>query len=805
MKNIKKLAFILIALSIALSCSKDEPAQEVVKPIEGAKQVEVSVILPEGSNLDLTTTEIVSLGESFKVPKSGVTKIYVAPGDRSFVLLQDKEGEVIFMGFITKEEKELSIMSSGKAALYFALGTIFQFEQTKEKYFNEYNSQKEIIPFNEAITTLFLADKHFLKNEAFKNLVKNTMDELTVPKEAISKTNKVKGVVIDGTNEKSGVKITNEGPLSIGFQAQSRRRSHAYVYKIASKLIGSTSFVSVPRELVNQKEVERADGFTSLLGTFWTAATGKGQDLAIKNTPAISLPLLGTESAAKFEVRLIGLSCEANPTEGMSEEEKKKYNEMQMDYFVFDLLLPFLGTALGAESYDSTKNEIFKTAVVSALGSGFFETIQKGEVPKAFLDLSREFALGITSGNGLDPGLAKIAQAAVTYFDFDVLLGNDPKKISKYFKPAAIADLTLQLNDFARLQAAACTSNAIEKWEVIASRSTNITLQPNESIIRPGGSQTLEVTISSDGQLAENQSYEMEWTTSGKYGSLNGTSNPNQTLTNNSKTVVYTANSGTVPDNAADDVIVKVYIKDANTGTKTLLDEGKAIVKIAKNQYKIVPENPYLRGGEFENLSVVDFEGNPIPNPTTGSIKIEWGTTGKFGKYDGVTNYYNAPNQNAGPTYECLDYTTKIGVENVNAKIYLYNNEGKSLIDEVEGIININNDPNVKFVNVSIVEKTSGTSFTIDAVFKIPADKDAKTYKIEVLEINPVVSSVIGSTYTWTPTNYDSTKIKKDGDNFVYYGMNYGAGVNINNGPAIAQARAFYAGVKGKAKVTMTK
>jgi len=797
MKNLKISLTTIVLLIFALACSNDEPAeQQSVKPIEGATEVEVSVILPSGSNLDLTTTEIVSLGESFKVPASGKTKIYVAPGNRSFVSLQDKNGEVIFMGFITNEEKELSIASSGKAALYFGLGTIFQVEQTKETYFKDYNSQKEIIAFNEAITPIFISDKYFLKSDTFKNLVKNTIIELTSLKEITSKTNKVKDVIVNDTDEKSGVKVTNEGPLSIGFQSQSRRRSYAYIYKIASKPIGSNSFTTVPRALVNQTEISRSDGFTSTLGTFWTGATGKGQELFIKDTPAISLSLSDDESAAKFEVKVIGLSCEGNPTEGMSEEEKKKYNDMQMDYFVFDLILPALGTALGAESFDSTGGELFKTAVVSALGSSATEEVSKGNFKKAANDFMGEFIKG-----NLSSTLDNVLETIVQFSDLDNIdLGVGGT--AKIFKPLAVIDALLQLNDFIRLQASACTSNAIEKWEVIASRSTNINLLPKESIIRPGSSQTLELKISSDGQLGTGQSYEMEWTTSGNYGSLN---NGSVDFTNSSKTVIYTANPFLSYDNAEDDVSVKLYIKD-DKGNKTLLGEDNAIVKIAKNKYKIVPENPYLKGGDFVNLSVVDFEGNPIPNPPTGSIKIEWGTTGTYGKYDGVTNYYNAPNQNAGPTYECQDYNTKTGIENINAKIYLYSSEGKKLIDEVKGIININNDPNVKFVNVSIVEKTVGISFTIDAVFKIPSDKDAKTYKIEVLEMNPDSSpSRKGMTYTWTPTSYDNAKIKIDGDNFVFYGMDYGAGVHVSNGPGIAQAKAFYAGVTGKAKVTITK
>ncbi len=112
--------------------------------------------------------------------------------------------------------------------------------------------------------------------------------------------------------------------------------------------------------------------------------------------------------------------------------------------------------------------------------------------------------------------------------------------------------------------------------------------------------------------------------------------------------------------------------------------------------------------------------------------------------------------------------------------------------------------PIISEVDVSIVENTVGTSFTIDAVFKIAPVANAQSYRIEVLSMNPnSTPSQIGKTFTWTPTT-NALPLIRDGDgNFVFY-LGYGAGVNTANAPGIAQARAFYAGVTGRARVTVT-
>lgn len=110
----------------------------------------------------------------------------------------------------------------------------------------------------------------------------------------------------------------------------------------------------------------------------------------------------------------------------------------------------------------------------------------------------------------------------------------------------------------------------------------------------------------------------------------------------------------------------------------------------------------------------------------------------------------------------------------------------------------------VREVDISIVEKTAGTAFNIDAVFRIAAVSNARSYRIEVLSMNPNSSpSQIGKTYTWTPATNTAPLIQDGSGSFVFY-LGYGAGVNTANAQGIAQARAFYAGVTGKARVTIT-
>lgn len=110
----------------------------------------------------------------------------------------------------------------------------------------------------------------------------------------------------------------------------------------------------------------------------------------------------------------------------------------------------------------------------------------------------------------------------------------------------------------------------------------------------------------------------------------------------------------------------------------------------------------------------------------------------------------------------------------------------------------------IQTIDVTIIERTSGTTFNIDAIFQIMAVQDAKTYEIEVLEMNPnSIPSQIGKKFTWTPTTDQHPLVKDSAGNFQFF-LDYGGAANVANSAAIAQLKAFYAGVTGRARVTIT-
>ncbi len=832
MKKLKLASIIIITMLVFTACKKDDDLIEKPEQIEGLETIDVKVILPEGSDLDLTTTKIISFGRPFDVASTGESKIAINPESPTLIYLQGENEDMIFMGFITEQNRELSIKSTGQASLYFALGTIFQFQEIKQKYLNEYHTNSEIVPFHEALTNLFLADSNFLEKDAFQDLIVETVKDLIDPKQVIDITNK--GIIVKDTQDKSGIKVTNEGPLSIGFQSQTRRRTHAFIYKTASKKEGEKAFkvelsdISGSVECTKEVPIETTDGFTSVVGSLWSVASGKGQDLFIKDTPPVSLPLTEDEIAAKYEVRVIGLNCDTSEKNKMTLKEREKFEELQLDFFVFDLVLPTFGTIFGFEEFDSTKANLFKGAVVAALGSGTLELINNGKYKEGSIAFIKEFTQGIISGN-LDEAYKKLAIEIIKIADLDKIIGkdlntDDIKKLRKIIKPFAIVDALLQLNDaYGRILYDACRSNAIESWEVIATKS-NVTLSPRNDIIKVDGSKLFEVLVE-EADLANGQSFEFEWATTGNYGKFTAGGGSGNTYTGTNKTLAYTA---TITEEelsslneAIDSVFVKVYIIEGSN--KSLIGEDKTSIKIVKDGYKIIPNGVTINGGTEVALSVVDYKNTPIVAPPGQSLRIYWSTSGKHGSFSGTSNTYSSGDgqilYNKAP-YECLDFETDQGVENISAKIYFVDSGIYSLIDEVETTINIDNNENKIVFNVNATNWTwsetivpgVGTAVGLHSGFYVPYYKDATGYKIEILDwkfggkVYAGQIQFIGRIYTWTNESQSSPigSFLKGKDISEGYGVHIaGSGIYLEH-PDYDKTLATHEATTGEAIVTVT-
>jgi len=723
MKTSLKLVFTLVAVSLLIwACSSsddveqlmdddvsinddvdstDDESSETLQLIE----IDIRVALPEESNLDLSTTEIVSFLQSYDVGSNGQATILANSEEQTFISLQNNEGHVLLYGFIDQTNNTLSIESSAKASLYFALGTFLQFDGIKDKFFNEFETNSEVLELQTAMKTRFLEDPYFMEEEGFAELVKTTVDKLVNNKEIIDVG---KGVIVD-SQEKSGIRVVNKGRDAIAFQSRTRRRSHAFIYK-RKHLDKDALFFEEDIENVTigsatkEAEIETTNGFTSTLGTVWDWSTGKGLELFIKDSPPVSLPLEANEEEAYYDVRMVG----AYDTDDITYpgkfnlSELNKIEDLNFDTALFDVILPVFGTLISSPNIDSKKVQLLQTAMSSLLGSSTVEQIKKGEIKEGSLSFFKQLSLNIASGlsdESFFKNLIDVLELIMNpnYFDdWDKL---DAKQIQKVFGPLKIVDAILQANDaLARILPDVLSANPLEEWQVVISESNDLTCLVEKSVINPSETTIVEAVVQ-DLSLEEDQLVRYVWETSGTYGKLVDPNNPNNTgveytvttREENKISFMATVNeSELVLGDVKQDIKVKAFLIEGNLQTE--LGECTTTITITPNKWKIRPDGITISGGNNLVLRIVDEENKPLIAPEGMITDVEWGSTEKHGQFD----WYESFSGSTEVTYECLDEETDKGTEIITARVYLKNKDDGSrvLAQELEATVNIDNDEN---------------------------------------------------------------------------------------------------------------
>lgn len=728
------------------------------------KEIDVAIILPEESNLDLSTTEIVSFLQSYGVDSNGQVTILGNAKDETFVSLQNKEGNVLLYGFIDDTNNILSIASSAKASLYFSLGTFAQFDGIKDKFFNEYEVNSEVEELQNIMEARFLENPYFMEEDGFAELVKATVDKLVNDKEIIDIS---KGVIVD-SQEKSGVKVINSGQDAISFQSRSRRRAHAFVYKTAYKPKGENqSFIDLLTDIsgnensYEDREINRTDGFTSVIGTGFDVFVGKGQQLFIKDTPPLRLPLTGNEQAAKFSVRVIGPHCTFSDLNQLTQAEFEKLEEIYIDTFAFDIILPTISTVVGFKKLDENKISlnVLRDAVVAAMGSSSLELLFDGKFSEAFFNFAGQFNTGGTN-NFLEAFIKGLLKGTL-----------DAKNIDKLIGPLKIADALLVANDaIGRISLASCLANPLEEWEVIISETNDLTCLTDKSVINPAEITTVKAVVQ-DLELRENQNVLYIWETSGPYGKFtgDGVSFDGQTaatLNDNVINFLATVNeSELVLGDVEQEIHVKAILKEGTQ--ESVLGECTSTIKITPNKWKIRPDGLTISGGNNLVLRIVDEQNKPVTAPEGMSMDVEWNSTKKHGQIDRYNNFSGTTEV----TYECLDSETENGIEIISAKVYLVGGDGfdRVLAHELEATINIENDENklIYTVNSDIQDyinpPTAESPFYNYGVYAywefdpkkaeadLPVGKEVERYHLQIIEpFNCAISK------TWYPENQEN-------------------------------------------------
>lgn len=826
----KILILSITFLIIVAGCKKDsvipDGGNDNPDPTGSFQTVGASIVLPEGSTIDLNNATLTSLSEEFSVKNDGTSKVISNTGYRTLAILKDKNDEIILTGFIDSTNAEVSVRSTVISNLYLALGTVFLPVEIKDKFFKEIGTFPDLDKIVEDASKNFATDPNYLFSSDFADVLQEKIMKIQESGSVIDVYEK--SIRADGADIRSGIQLREDNSFSFSVINTYRRRAHAFIYKKRiEKEDGSTQnlisdYASEDPGSVSDVKVSSPKAIREVMGVIADWAGGAGMSFAATEAGPVQLGIEDGEKEVLYHCRVIGTSGGGDQRSLMTTKEKEKLNDLVYETFAYELVLPILLDIAGhteiLNGLDETKFEFFvdQLQLIGSSISSVEEPLQKGEYKKALEEFMISYYNNTLGGKA--PDLIKIlldnVAAAGVQLSPDYFVQNSSKAaiisdgFAKYLKRT---DLFLKIADYTRILYANAHSNYLEQWDVTAKKD-EIVLTPEEAVIVRGKYVDFEVLkepTPNDGAVLQ-----YEWSTTGKYGVISdNASHIDQVAFTSSKdkiSYVTTVSEDELSDgDNLEEITVKVSVKQGNTITE--IGSDTSVINIKKFEYKIKPDGLTVQGGNTVKLKIERSDGVPLTDSEGFESKVIWTTEGLYGLFDGTTSSITQEKTGSySVNYKALDKDVEKAEEQISATVYRKetNDEDWILYDKVTGKVKIENEENVvyKYVSVSLDEEpphendNGNCHSSIKTVWYVPVVENAKSYTVTVMEYTPHSSAVdVGDTYSWTVGASNEPDIGEEADGqsgetksvYKIYSGSYYAGSGI--GPCKDSASESYA------------
>ncbi|MFS4483322.1 hypothetical protein ACKGJY_09905 [Hyunsoonleella sp. 2307UL5-6] len=817
--TLKILNLAIVSFMLIISCTKSDDSnikdeeQENPKDSIEVTEIDVQVLLPNESTIDISTAKLISLSEEFDVFSDGSSKVLLNADGRVLTLLTNSNDEIILMGFITESNTQISIKSTIEVSFYLALGTVFLPEEVKQQYFDEFDTFPGLDEIITTTTSKFIENSAYFESTEFSLLIEQKLNELTDNKTTIN-TNTNKGISADGKDIRSGIQLREDDIFSFSLINSYRRRSHGFIYKTeitpedgnVQTLISSISTENpAPFKDV---EIKSTQAIREVLGVIADFGSGTGLNFAKTEAGPNTLEIMDGEEEVLYKCRVIGTAIGEINNGTLSNLEKEKLDELIYRTLAFEVVLPVFLDAAGhsklLQGLDETKFELFaaQVQIIASSIPAAEDAIKQGDYKTALTEVLKSYynnALGAQATDLLSALFEGIVAAGVQVnTDYFVQNSANASKITNgVAKFLNRADIFLKFVDYGRILYANTNSNYLEEWDVIASNN-KVSITPEETIAIQGEEKTFKAIIK-DGDLAAGQSYEYRWSTSGNYGVLrNELGKEGTSFTSSREEVTYfSSNTIELPEEAQDEISVEVFIKEGQNLIR--VNDANAVVNVKPLGFEIRPDGITIQGGNQLTLNLRRTDQtNPIENSTQ-DYRIVWDTPAEFGLFNGSASNITKINDNE-IVYEALE-KERDGTEQITASIYARRkgtSDEYAFVDKISASIEIKNDPNCEISYESLVpvvrfpevprSQCETTAYSGRVFIYVPYDENATSYNVEWTETytgwNNTYFDNRRNNLSWTNESFDTAIITKDGNVFEVYS-------GLGNGISCARPSAF--------------
>ncbi len=541
------------------------------------EEVAVQVSLPQGASLDVSTAKLFSLGSTSAVASSGQGTIPFNPGTVELAYLLDAEDNLLLAGFVSEDQKELSVATTVEVMLYFGLDYYLLPNSAKAAFLKGVRQTSIFNGLKDEVEQLFINDPLMFTKGSYTSALTAALDQLSTNKGSNHMANRI---FFNDETTKSGVTLSAIDSTRIQLQNALPRRSRVLIYKksitdrdgneMEIPNYTDTPFENFELEIGKLNEIENLNFGSSL-------AQISAQQASIDNassTGPILLPVNPvTEFVAEYEVVLIGSGQPQDEARNMTMAELEIYGNLTKRTYILDYFLPTLLEIGGNRSllppFGSAKQEALFNAispileqypdVLDEVADNEFKSASNILLPALYEDIRLSNDLrtiltdvyNILSGNGDFPNTFIQSQELIEtgYPRTRFILRTIDRNI-KASNPFA---------NFAGLDTAAFN---FESW-LVQSIDAVVDMQQDNVELCLGEATELRVTAITSFE-PEVEEFEFHWSTSNEFGGrvqdIGG--DPNNFVSYISTALESNLGSGNNPET----VTVVLYFRNKNTG-----------------------------------------------------------------------------------------------------------------------------------------------------------------------------------------------------------------------------------------------
>ncbi|SMD42981.1 hypothetical protein SAMN00777080_1552 [Aquiflexum balticum DSM 16537] len=782
--NFKSTLLLLLAFFLAINSCKD--TEEPNLPVNGDSDIknvptlDVSIIIPDGTTLDLSGSKVLANTFDFAVNESKKSKIALQPGQTQLAFLLDKDENVLLSGFINEAKKEISVASSAEVLLYYGSGAFILPFEFRERYLDKVSELAVFDQFTQDLELAFKQNPSAFSNGSFRPILNAALEEIVKDIEPLDI--KARQINFEPNGIQSGIQVFDNDFQSVYLRNYYRRKAHAFLYKTAFK--NKEGIETILKEAIAsgditdvQQPVDATKSVSGFLGTLSDGLAGQGIQYAKTDSPPINVPLGENELEATYELRVIGPSLGINlDLLQLTSKEKEKWEDLMIETLFMDIVIPLMSEVFSAAGDMATEehSKIIAAAVknVADFTPFYKELYQTKDLTKFVSDIMDYFISDKVNSDFQEVIADLMTERAMQNGSWEVDLNakyREEMKKARFLKVLKYIDLAIKGADFSKMIGEISSSSAMEKFKVKAV-AHDITLSPKEASIVTFSNQ--ELTVNTKTQLGDGEAFLYKWSTPGKYGKIRDNLGNNGTeFENGQKTITYRAEtqSSNLPDDAVEEVMVTAYVKQGSNLTK--IGETKALITIKPARLEVKPKNVTLSGKEKQKVKLyVEWANGDAfykANDPTFDYKFEWITDGLYGNFEGGLR--SVTTLVPYLSYQALDEDVKSATEKVKVKAYLKSKDSNNwtLYDDIEGSVQVENDELKKVIYVNLTPRPWGptvvgnyTNCGASTLFLIPPYENAVSYSATIISFSPRLNPhPEGTTRTWQ----ENPALLKDG------------------------------------------